>query len=160
MTDAAAALGVRLPTLRTVVKALVRTRWVTRHRSVKDDRVVCLQLGRRGQIRAQSIEIQVRQVRTALTEYDGAALDITPQGSCVYSLAPSFTSLRSCFLNPRYSTSRPGVPSGSRMVPDVVVKAMPSLSCAAESATRPAQRGRCLAEARLKVQERFQSGPD
>ena len=83
MTDAAAALGVRLPTLRTVVKALVRTRWVTRHRSVKDDRVVCLQLSRRGQVRAQSIEIQVRQVRTALTEYDGAALDISPQGSCV-----------------------------------------------------------------------------
>ena len=83
VTDAAAALGVRLPTLRTVVKALVRTRWVTRHRSVKDDRVVCLQLSRRGQVRAQSIEIQVRQVRTALTEYDGAALDISPQGSCV-----------------------------------------------------------------------------
>jgi DNA-binding MarR family transcriptional regulator len=83
VTDAAAALGVRLPTLRTVVKALVRTRWVTRHRSVKDDRVVCLQLSRRGQVRAQSIEIQVRQVRTALTEYDGAALDITPQDSCV-----------------------------------------------------------------------------
>ena len=41
LTDAAAALGVRLPTLSVVVTNLVRKRWVTKRRSVKDDRVVC-----------------------------------------------------------------------------------------------------------------------
>ena len=48
VTDAAAALGVRLPTMSTVVKDLVRKRWVTRRRSVKDDRAVCLSLSRPG----------------------------------------------------------------------------------------------------------------
>jgi DNA-binding MarR family transcriptional regulator len=44
VTDAAAALGVRLPTLSAVVKELVRKRWVTKRRSVKDDRDVCLRI--------------------------------------------------------------------------------------------------------------------
>jgi len=44
MTDAATALRLRLPTLSEVVKALARKRWVTKRRSVKDDRVVILSL--------------------------------------------------------------------------------------------------------------------
>ena len=44
MTDAAAAFRLRLPTLSEVVKALARKRWVTKRRSVKDDRVVILSL--------------------------------------------------------------------------------------------------------------------
>ena len=34
LTDAAASLGVRLPTISTVVKDLVRKRWVTKRRSI------------------------------------------------------------------------------------------------------------------------------
>ena len=48
LTDAAAALRVRQPTLHEVVEDLVRKRWVTKRRSVKDDRDVCLRLIRRG----------------------------------------------------------------------------------------------------------------
>ena len=48
LTDAAAALCVRLPTLSEVVKDLVRKRWVTKRRSVTDTRAVCLSLSRRG----------------------------------------------------------------------------------------------------------------
>jgi DNA-binding MarR family transcriptional regulator len=66
VTDAATAVRVRLPTLSTVVKDLVRKRWVTKHRSVKDDRVVHLRLSRRGQVLAQKIEEQVRQVSTGV----------------------------------------------------------------------------------------------
>ena len=62
LTDAAAALRVRLPTLSAVVKVLVRTRWVTKRRSVTDTRAVCLSLSRRGQVIARKIEAQVRQV--------------------------------------------------------------------------------------------------
>ncbi len=40
VTDAAAALGVRLPTLSAVIKALVRKRWVTKRRSVTDTRAL------------------------------------------------------------------------------------------------------------------------
>ena len=81
LTDAAAALGVRLPTLSVVVKALVRKRWVTRHRSVKDDRVVFLSLSRRGEALALQIEQRVHQVNATLTEQDRRALGINPQGS-------------------------------------------------------------------------------
>ena len=66
VTDAAAALRVRVPTLSGVVKDLVRKRWVTKRRSVKDDRVVCLSLSRRGAALAQRIEGQVRQVSTQI----------------------------------------------------------------------------------------------
>src|SRR2546427_8980639 len=44
VTDAAAAFRLRLPTLSEVIKALARERWVTKRRSVKDDRVVILSL--------------------------------------------------------------------------------------------------------------------
>jgi len=64
MTDAATALRLRLPTLSAVVKDLVRKRWVIKRRSVTDTRVVHLRLSRRGQVLAQKIEEQVRQVGT------------------------------------------------------------------------------------------------
>ena len=64
VTDAAAALGVRLPTMSTVVKDLVRKRWVSRHRSVKDRRAMHLSLSRRGQVITRKIETQVRRVST------------------------------------------------------------------------------------------------
>ena len=62
VTDAAASLGVRLPTLSEVVKDLVRKRWVIKRRSVTDTRAVCLSLSRRGQALAQKIEGQVQRV--------------------------------------------------------------------------------------------------
>lgn len=66
MTDAAASLGVTLSTASTLVKALVRKRWVTKRRSVKDDRAVCLSLSRQGEALAQRIEGQVRDVSTKI----------------------------------------------------------------------------------------------
>jgi DNA-binding MarR family transcriptional regulator len=56
LTDGAAALRVRQPTLHEVVKDLVRKRWVTKLRSVTDTRAVCLSLSRQGQALAQKIE--------------------------------------------------------------------------------------------------------
>jgi DNA-binding MarR family transcriptional regulator len=73
VTDAAAILGVRLPTLSVVVTDLVRKRWVTKRRSVKDDRAVCLALSRRGQVLTRKIEEQVRQVRSDLTQMKEAS---------------------------------------------------------------------------------------
>jgi DNA-binding MarR family transcriptional regulator len=67
VTDAAAALGVRPPTMSTVVKDLVRKRWVTKRRSVTDTRAVCLSLSRRGQALAQRIKDHVRHVKSDLT---------------------------------------------------------------------------------------------
>ena len=67
LTDAAASLGVRLPTLSEVVKDLVRKRWVTKRRSVTDTRAVCLSLSRRGEALARRIEDHVRDVRSDLT---------------------------------------------------------------------------------------------
>jgi DNA-binding MarR family transcriptional regulator len=78
VTDAAAALGVRFPTLSEVVKDLVRKRWVTKRRSVTDTRVVHLSLSRRGEALARHIEQRVRQVEVTLTEGDSSALGITP----------------------------------------------------------------------------------
>ena len=72
LTDAAAALCVRLPTMSTVVKDLVRKRWVTRRRSVTDTRAVCLSLSRRGQVITRKIEAQVRDVRSDLTPIEEA----------------------------------------------------------------------------------------
>jgi DNA-binding MarR family transcriptional regulator len=66
VTDTATALRVRLPTLSEVLNDLVRKRWVTRRRSVTDTRVVHLRLSRRGQVLAQRIEEQVRQVSTGI----------------------------------------------------------------------------------------------
>ena len=66
LTDAAASLGVRLPTLSEVVKDLVRKRWVTKRRSATDTRAVCLSLSRRGQVITRKIENQVRRVSTGI----------------------------------------------------------------------------------------------
>ena len=67
LTDAAASLGVKLPTLSEVVKDLVRKRWVTKRRSATDTRAVCLSLSRRGEALAQRIKDHVRDVRSDLT---------------------------------------------------------------------------------------------
>lgn len=67
LTDAAAALCLRLPTLSDVVKDLVRKRWVTKRYSVEDRRAICLRLSRRGQVITMKIENQVRDVRSDLT---------------------------------------------------------------------------------------------
>ena len=69
VTDTATALRVRLPTLSKVVKDLVRKRWVIKCRSVTDTRVVHLSLSRRGQVLAQKIEEQVRQVSMGVAAY-------------------------------------------------------------------------------------------
>jgi DNA-binding MarR family transcriptional regulator len=66
VTDAAAALGVKLPTLSVVVKGLVRKRWIIKRRSVTDTRAVCLSLSRRGDALARTIKDRVRQVSTQI----------------------------------------------------------------------------------------------
>jgi DNA-binding MarR family transcriptional regulator len=66
MTETAAALSVRGPTLSEVVKALVRNRWVIKRYSVEDRRVVHLSLSRRGETLVQRIEQQVRGVSTQI----------------------------------------------------------------------------------------------
>jgi DNA-binding MarR family transcriptional regulator len=81
VTDAAAALGVRLPTLSAVVKDLVRKRWVTKRRSVTDTRVVHLSLSRRGNALALQIEQRVRYVNATLAGQDRRALGMNPKGS-------------------------------------------------------------------------------
>ena len=67
LTDAAASLDVRLPTLSTVVKDLVRKRWVTKQCSVTDSRAVCLSLSRQGEALARRIKDHVRHVKSDLT---------------------------------------------------------------------------------------------
>ena len=67
LTDASASLAVRMPTLSVVVADLVRKRWVTNRRSVKDRRAVCLSLSRRGAALAQRIKDHVRDVRSDFT---------------------------------------------------------------------------------------------
>jgi DNA-binding MarR family transcriptional regulator len=76
LTDAAATLRVRQPTLSEVVKYLVRKRWVTRRRSVMDPRVVHLLLSRRGLVITGKIESQVRRVSTGVA----ANKDLTAAG--------------------------------------------------------------------------------
>jgi DNA-binding MarR family transcriptional regulator len=66
MTNAAAVLRVRVPTLSDVLKDLVRKRWVTKRRSVTDTRVVHLRLSRRGQVVTRKIQNLVRRVSTGL----------------------------------------------------------------------------------------------
>ncbi len=68
LTDTAAALCVRQPTLSAVMKDLVRKRWVTKRRSVADARILHLRLSRRGDALVQKIAEQVRQVRTQITD--------------------------------------------------------------------------------------------
>ena len=78
VTDTTSALRVRMPTLIEVVKDLVRKRWVTKHRSVTDTRVVHLRLSRRGQNLARRIEERVRQVSTgAVANKDLTAAGLT-----------------------------------------------------------------------------------
>lgn len=76
VTDAAAAIRVRLPTVSEVVKDLVRKRWVTKRRSVTDTRVVHLRLSRRGLLIIRKIENQVQRVSTGVT----ANKDLTAAG--------------------------------------------------------------------------------
>ena len=57
LTDTASALRVTLPTLSTVVKDLVRKRWVTKRRSGTDTRAVCLRLSRRGAALALQVSL-------------------------------------------------------------------------------------------------------
>jgi len=80
VTDAAASLGVRLPTVSGVVKDLVRKRWVAKRRSVKDDRVVCLSLSRRGETLAPQIKQLVRQVNATLAKQDRRVLSMNLRG--------------------------------------------------------------------------------
>jgi DNA-binding MarR family transcriptional regulator len=79
VTDAATALGVRL--LSVMVKVLVRKRWVTKRRSVKDDRIVCLSLSRWGEALALHIEKRVRQMNATLSEQDRRTLGMISKGS-------------------------------------------------------------------------------
>lgn len=72
MTDTAAALSVRLPTLSEVVNDLVGKRWVVKRRSLTDNRVVHLRLSRRGEALARKIEDQVQLVKSDLTQKAGA----------------------------------------------------------------------------------------
>jgi DNA-binding MarR family transcriptional regulator len=74
LTDAATALCLRLPTISTVVKDLVRKRWVTKRRSVTDDRALCLSLSRQGQALARKIEVRIRDVGSALKPMKEASL--------------------------------------------------------------------------------------
>lgn len=67
MKDTAAALDVKPPTLTAVIDDLVRKRWVTRQRALHDDRAVCLQLSRQGQVVAEKINTHVRDVQSNLT---------------------------------------------------------------------------------------------
>jgi DNA-binding MarR family transcriptional regulator len=78
--EAAGALRVRPPTLTDVVQDLVRKRWVTKRRSVEDRRALRLRLSRRGEAITRTIESQVRHLKGTLTEHDGCALGISPQG--------------------------------------------------------------------------------
>lgn len=64
LTDTAAALRVRQPTLSEVMKDLVRKRWVTKRRSVADTRIVHLRLSPRGLVITRKIEHLVRRVST------------------------------------------------------------------------------------------------
>ena len=73
LTDASTTLGMRLPTLSVVVETLVRKRWVTKHRSLTDTRVVHLFLSQRGEALAQRIKKQVRGVRSDLTQMKEAS---------------------------------------------------------------------------------------
>ena len=66
LTDAAAALRVRQPTLHEVVKDLVRKRRVIKHRSVTDTRAVWVSLSRQGQALAQMVKDRVRNVKRDL----------------------------------------------------------------------------------------------
>lgn len=81
LTDVAITLGVKPPTLSEVVGDLVRKRWVTRRRSGKDRRALCLSLSRRGETLALHIDERLRHVEATLTEQEQRVLGRNPQGS-------------------------------------------------------------------------------
>ena len=68
VTDAADALGVRVPTVSEVVNDLVRKRWVSKRRSVVDTRVVHLRLSQRGEALTRQVEQRIHQVNITLAE--------------------------------------------------------------------------------------------
>jgi DNA-binding MarR family transcriptional regulator len=70
LTDTAAALRIRPPTLTEVIQDLVGRRWLTNRRSPQDQRAVCLRLTRRGQVVARSITGQVRLVGALAPDID------------------------------------------------------------------------------------------
>jgi DNA-binding MarR family transcriptional regulator len=74
-TGAAAALRISPPTMTEVIRDLVGRRWVTNRRSTQDRRAVCLRLSRRGQVIAQSITGQVRQVSPVAPDIDPTNLN-------------------------------------------------------------------------------------
>ena len=74
LTDAAASLGVRMPTLSVVVADLVRKRWVIKQRLDQDRRAVYLRLSRRGEALAQRIKGHVGNVRSDLRPRKEASL--------------------------------------------------------------------------------------
>jgi len=67
LTDAAAVLGVTMSTASTLVKALVRKRWVIKRYSIEDRRAICLRLTRRGEALAWRVKDHVRHVKSDLT---------------------------------------------------------------------------------------------
>ena len=79
LKDVARALSVRRPTLTEVVKALVRDRLVTEHRSIVDARVVHLRLSLRGEALTRQIERRVHQVTLILADELRSSLGKTLQ---------------------------------------------------------------------------------
>jgi DNA-binding MarR family transcriptional regulator len=77
LTETAAALRIRPPTLTEVIRDLVSRRWVTNRRSPRDRRAVCLRLSRRGQVIARSITGQVRQVSPVAPDIDPTIPGVT-----------------------------------------------------------------------------------
>ena len=77
LKDAAAALGVRSPTMAGVIQDLVRKHWVTNRRAIHDDRAVCLRLSRQGQGIARRITDHVRHVSAEAANTDRPAAGLT-----------------------------------------------------------------------------------
>lgn len=75
LTDTAAALSVRQPTLSEVIKDLVRKRWVTKRRSVADTRIVHLRLSPRG----NALVIKIEQRASRCGDHSGLTVLNRPQ---------------------------------------------------------------------------------
>ncbi len=74
MIDAAKAFRVEPPTLTDVVQDLVRKKWVLNKRSIKDRRVVCLRLSRKGEALVRRIAPIVQAVEAILSEDERGVL--------------------------------------------------------------------------------------
>jgi DNA-binding MarR family transcriptional regulator len=85
VTDAAMALGVRLPTMMEMVKTLVRQGWVIKRHWVKDRRSVCLSLNKSGEALVLKIDKRVRQVEATLPDQDRTDQDRTVPGQRPWS---------------------------------------------------------------------------